>query len=216
MTMLLLQPSLKLFLLPSPPQLIQAKRKAREVIQVPSATNKGAVSFPLRALALPHRVYFLNEGPAFTTNWSTSTLLMALHLLFLSWIYVISWVQMAAFRQQLKIQISLLAKAGLHLANCNKWKEHIVKGRASLAPTAEAPPTAWAQWRTPKHLNNGLPKRQQRQTLLEAAGEQHHCLFLSTRWTMEFYFRRVYLPISPNILKGNLMNIIRQKAIRQG
>lgn len=69
MIMLLLQPSLKLFLLPSPPQLIQAKRNAREVIQVPSATNKGAVSFPLnRALALHHRVYFLNEGPAFITN----------------------------------------------------------------------------------------------------------------------------------------------------
>ena len=44
--------------------------------------------------------------------------------------------------------------------------------RQSLsAPTAEAPPTAWAQPRTPRDLNNGLPERLQRQTLLEAVNE---------------------------------------------
>ena len=35
--------------------------------------------------------------------------------------------------------------------------------RQSLsAPTAEAPPTAWAQSRIPRDLNSGLPERLQR------------------------------------------------------
>lgn len=88
-----------LFLPPSLPQSIQGKRKTREVIQVPSATNKGVLSFPLnRALAFNHRIHFQNEGPAFTANWSTITLLPALWLLFSSWIYKMSWVKTAAFR----------------------------------------------------------------------------------------------------------------------
>lgn len=70
---IMLQPSLKPFLLPSPPQPIQGKRKAREVIQTPSATNKGALE--LLPLYFLHSKLAKNHFPKITGIMVTALIL---------------------------------------------------------------------------------------------------------------------------------------------
>lgn len=188
-----------LFLPPSLPQSIQGKRKTREVIQVPSATNKGVLSFPLnRALAFNHRIHFQNEGPAFTANWSTITLLPALWLLFSSWIYKMSWVKTAAFRLdngsscksllvtwQKKACIWWTATNG----NSTHWKADPAGTNSwssthSLGTIQDTQKSQWFPWEATETNSTGGSGWNTKSLPLP----------LYQNWTTEFYFRNHFSP----------------------